>query len=287
MLVFFLLPHVLYWTASVVMAPVNATKTWFTESSASLPQYLRDRTEIVKELTDLKQRLAERGGDRYTLELLVKENNELRSLMGDKKDQRILAGVISRPDTLPYDMLLLDRGAIDGVVEGAPIYIGDRSVIGFVQSVAERTSLVTLITTPGFTSTVYVLGPDIYTTAEGIGGGQVRVGIPQGFVIKEGDQVILPSVASGIYGSVSYVENIPTQPEQYAYVSPKTPIGSLRLVAIGRTALQGTTFDEAVANVTAALEDIFMVPVPPEYHASATLPVATTTASSTASTTGE
>ncbi len=281
MLLFFL-PRAVYFTASLVMAPINGVKTWVAESSASLPQYLRNRSELVDELTELRQRVAERGGDRFTLDMLAKENAELRALMGDVDDERILSGVIGRPSTLPYDMLMLDRGSVHGVVEGAPVYIGDRTVIGFVQSVSERTSLVTLITTPGFTSTVYVLGPDIYTTAVGLGGGQLRVSIPQGFVVKEGDLVILPSVTSGVYGSVSYIETIPTQPEQFAYVSPKTPIASLRLVAVGKTSMQGSTFDAAVANVTAALNELFEVSVPSEFHATSTNPLVggTTTATS-------
>ncbi len=280
---FWVVPKVVYFTAAIIMAPINGAKTWFAESSASLPQYLRNRTVLVEELKSLEQQLADRGGDRFTLDMLVKENGELRELLGDTGDDRILAGVIGRPNALPYDMLLVDQGASDGIVTGAPVYIGDRTVIGFVQSVAERTSLVTLITTPEFTSTVFVLGPDIFTTAVGIGGGQLRVGIPQGIIVKEGDLVILPSITSGVYGSVSHIETIPSQPEQYAYVAPKTPIGSLRLVSIGKTPMVGTSFDAALENVATARNEVFMVPIPPGYQATSSLattsPVLATTTS--------
>lgn len=277
LLVLFFLPRVVYLAAATVMLPVNATKTWFLESSASLPQFLRDRAALLSDLESLKQQVAAQGGDQFTVQMLAKENAELRELMGDNGDDRILAGIIGRPNTLPYDMLMLDQGSVDGVVAGAPVYIGKRTVIGFVQSVSERTSLVTLITSPSFKSTVYVLGPDIYTSATGIGGGQLRVGVPQGFVVKEGDLVILPAVTSGVYGAVTYVEDVPSQPEQYAYVSPKIPLSSLRLVAVGVTPIHEASFAEALENVTTELTDIFTVPIPPEYRASSTLPVATTT----------
>jgi cell shape-determining protein MreC len=278
---FWLLPKVVYVAGAMVMAPVNGVKTWFAESSASLPQYLRNRSVLVDELQALEQQLADRGGDRFTTDMLAKENAELRELLGDTGDERILAGVIGRPNALPYDMLLIDQGQRDGIAPGAPVYIGDRTVIGFVQSVAERTALVTLITTPDFTSTVYVLGPDIFTTAVGMGGGQLRVGVPQGIVVEEGDLVILPSVTSGVYGSVSHIETIPSQPEQHAYVSPKTPIGSLRLVAVGKTPMVGSSFDAALANVSIAASDLFTVPVPPGYQATSTLASSTQSGATT------
>ncbi len=275
LMLFWLLPKVVYVAGALVMAPINGVKTWLAESSASLPQYLRNRSVLVDELQVLEQQLADRGGDRFTTDMLAKENAELRGLLGDSGDERILAGVIGRPNALPYDMLLIDQGERDGIAPGAPVYIGDRTVIGFVQSVAERTSLVTLITTPDFSSTVYVLGPDIFTTAVGMGGGQLRVGIPQGIIVKEGDLVILPSITSGVYGAVSHIEMIPSQPEQYAYVAPRTPIGSLRLVAVGKTPMVGSSFDAALANVAVAKSDLFTVPVPPGYQATGTAATST------------
>ncbi len=277
LMLFWLLPKVVYVAGALVMAPINGVKTWLAESSASLPQYLRNRSVLVDELQVLEQQLADRGGDRFTTDMLAKENAELRGLLGDSGDERILAGVIGRPNALPYDMLLIDQGERDGIAPGAPVYIGDRTVIGFVQSVAERTSLVTLITTPDFSSTVYVLGPDIFTTAVGMGGGQLRVGIPQGIIVKEGDLVILPSITSGVYGAVSHIEMIPSQPEQYAYVAPRTPIGNLRLVAVGKTPMVGSSFDAALANVAVAKSDLFTVPVPPGYQATGTAATSTDT----------
>ncbi len=270
-----LAPRLMHVAAAVVMAPINGISHWVRESSGSLPQYLRNRSELIASMDDMRQQLASRSGDRFTSEMLAKENEELRHLLGDQGDERILAGVIGRPNALPYDMLMIDQGARDGIVIGAPVYIGDRTVIGFIQSTTDKTALVTLITTPDFISTVYVLGPDIFTSAVGIGGGQLRVGIPQGITVKEGDLVILPSITSGVYGSVSYLETVPTEPEQYAYVSPTTPIGSLRLVSVGTTAMTGSTFDDALKNVAVLRNELFTVAVPPGYQSTSSHAIAT------------
>lgn len=276
-----LLPRLIHVATAMVVAPINGVKTWFYESSGSLPQYLRNRTDLVAQINDLNQKLAEGSGDRFTVDMLAKENAELRSLLGDTGEERILAGVIGRPNALPYDMLMIDQGAADGIMAGAPVYIGERTVIGFVQSVTDHTSLVTLITTAGFTSTVYVLGPDIYTNAVGLGGGQLRVGIPQGVIVKEGDLVILPSVTSGVYGSITHIETEASEPEQYAYVAPKNPLGSLRLVAVGKTPMTGSTFDAALKTVEAVRNNLFTVDIPAGYVATSTAHATATPASST------
>ncbi len=274
-----LLPRMMHVAAALVMAPINGVSHWVRESTGSLPQYLRNRSDLVASMNDLRQQLASRSGDKFTNEMLAKENEELRHLLGDQGDERVLAGVIGRPNALPYDMLMIDQGMRDGIVVGAPVYIGDRTVIGFIQSATDKTALVTLITTPDFVSTVYVLGPDIFTTAVGIGGGQLKVGIPQGIMVKVGDLVILPSITSGVYGSVSYLETVPTEPEQYAYVSPTTPIGSLRLVSVGTTPMIGSTFDAALKNVEVLRNELFTVAVPSGYQSTSTH--ATATSSST------
>lgn len=279
----FFLPRLAFTVSALVMVPLHETKQWFSESGASLPLYLRNRTALLDEMAALKQQLANRDGDRFTVDMLAAENRELRSLLGDNGETRIVAGVISRANPLPYDMLLLDKGQRDGIVEGAAVYIGDRTVVGFVQSVTETNALVTLITTSGFTSTVYVLGPNIFTTAVGQGGGQLRVGIPQGIIVKEGDAVILPAVTSGIYGTVSYVESQPTQPLQFAYVSPDTPIQSLHLVAVGTTPLRGTNFEAALANVEAVRNELFSLVVPPGHQPTSTLPSTSSSTETTSS----
>jgi len=46
--------------------------------------------------------------------------------------------------------------------------------------------------------------------------------------------VYLPSIEPGLFGRISHVENSPTQPEQYGYISPDIAISSLNQVAVGK-----------------------------------------------------
>jgi hypothetical protein len=116
------------------------------------------------------------------------------------------------------------------------VYIGADSVIGLVSDVYPTHSFVTLFTTPGFLATVYLTGPDVTATLEGLGGGVARVKMPQGIAMQIGDLVHVPSVQPGLYGQIAWIESEPTQPEQFGYITPEIPIQSLYQVAVGSAA---------------------------------------------------
>jgi cell shape-determining protein MreC len=258
----FLLPKVFAGAAALVLSPVHALEEWLSNSSASFPYYLRDRSVLIEEINTLKSNNAAQSGERYTLQLLAQENEALRLLLGDTQEQKIVAGIIGRPNRLPYDVLVVDKGAQDNIVEGAPVFIGKHTVIGVVEKVFDKSSIVQLVTSPGFKASVYIIGPDIYTTAEGVGGGQLRVGVPQGIALAVGDLVILPSASTGVYGEISVVDSVATRPEQYGYVSLSIPLSSLRLVSIGDAPLEPVTFEEAQAAVREARTEAFFIPIP-------------------------
>ena len=273
----FLIPSAVRTTTSVLVAPVVFIKDWFSESGSSFPQYLRNRKEILDELAYVRSQLAATGGEQVTISALQQENNRLRGLLGYEGEERILAAVIGRPDTLPYDSLMLDQGTADGIREGAPVYIGDNTVIGIVKSAAPQTSLVELITTPGFEATVFIVGPDIYTNAVGVGGGQLQVGVPQGITLNEGDLVVLPSITSGIYGAISVVQSVPTRPEQYGFVSPDIPLASMRFVSVGTTPMESVSFEEAQVLLEGIKSEVFTIPVPEDILVAADSATSSTT----------
>jgi hypothetical protein len=165
---------------------------------------------------------------------LWEENNRLRSLLTISTDERIAAAVIARPNELPYDLLQIDRGSDHGIEVGAPVFIGKDIVIGLVVHTAPTYSFVEMVTAPGFESSVFISGPNIVVTMEGRGGGVARVRVPQGIPLAIGDLVNLPSVDPGVFGRISYVENRPTQPEQYGYISPDIPLSGVYQVAVGK-----------------------------------------------------
>ena len=229
-------PPAVRMVGSVVMYPVQLAENWLAQSSMVVPVLWRDKIAMQKHISELEQDIAELGRKDLTEQRLFQENNRLRGLLGDTDAQRTLAVVVAKPTELPYDLLQIDRGSQSGIEVGSPVYIGTDSVIGLVSDVYLTHSFVSLFTTPGFLATVYLTGPDVTATLDGLGGGVARVKMPQGIAMQIGDLVHVPSVQPGLYGQIAWIESEPTQPEQYGYITPEIPIQSLYQVAVGSPA---------------------------------------------------
>lgn len=232
-----LLPRAFAVVSDVVMTPVHGINGWLESSTTVFPSYFRDRRELVATIQELENELVIANRTDVTLQRLQRENLQLRNLLGVTEPSRIAAAVIARPADLPYDYLQIDKGFADGIVEGAPVYVGSDQVIGIIIHAAREYAFVELVTTPDFIATAYITGPNVVAKIEGRGGGVARVKVPQGIPLLVGDLVHLPSVEPGVFGRISYIENLPTQPEQFGYISPEISLQSVYTVAVATESL--------------------------------------------------
>jgi cell shape-determining protein MreC len=259
--ILFLLRGVLGTFLSGIALRVAGVSTYFQTSTATLPVYIRERNELHAEIQSLREDIAAQSGYQSTIARLDNENKELRALMGDSTDERILAGVIARPPLVPYDLLVLDRGSEHGIKEGALVYQTGSHVIGVVSKVFSNSALVTLFTSAGAETTVYLYGPNVFAYAYGEGGGVMRISVPQGIELAVGNPVVLPSIHAGDIGVIERIVSIPTQPEQNAYVTFPIPLQSLRTVSVGKEVVDKPSFDEMELNLQ-AINDRFRIDVP-------------------------
>jgi cell shape-determining protein MreC len=278
-----MVPKLVLGVVGVVVYPFEAMRVWVLESSDSLPSYLRERHVLIKEMEALEQRVAIAEGTENSLAKLQVENEQFRLLCNAVPEERVIARVVGRPPELPYDIMMLDRGYTHGVLEQAPVFVGSDQVIGYVSRVYAETALVTLVTTAGFESMAYIIGPNIYTYAEGMGGGMMRVQVPQGIPLSVGNTVMLPAIDSGVYGHIAEVVTSPTQPEQFGYVPLSTNLQSMQYVSVGRSPIVTHTYEEAEALIDEVKADLFAINLPPGVLV--TPEVGSSTASSSASST--
>ncbi len=251
--------------SSALTTPFYFVHHYIQTSGATVPVFVRSRMELLDQIRGLEEKVLSQAGVDTTLQLLTIENNELRGLLGASSSPRIAGGVIARPPYTPYDTLIIDRGSAEGVLEDAPVFYGANRALGYVRKTFEHHALVTLFSSPGVESTVYVFGSNFFTTAYGEGGGVIRLSVPQGVAIKPEDVVILPSLDTGILGTIDHIQSIPTEPEQHAYVTFDVPLQSIRVVGVGITpVLSDTTFMEAKEAVQNAEHRLFTIPIPPE-----------------------
>ena len=228
-----LLPSFFTLVGRVALFPVHATQQWFHESQARLPLFLKSQNDLINQITDLQSQLAAAESTDLTQKRLYDENFWLREQLSIDGKKRIAAAVIARPNEIPYDLLQIDRGEVDGVKIGAPVYIGADNVVGVVAQLAPHYAFVELFTTPGFTATTFISGANIVATLEGYGGGVARVKVPQGIVLKVGNLVHVPSIDPGVFGRVEYIESHPSQPDQYGYITLQKPIANINYVSVG------------------------------------------------------
>jgi len=238
------MPTVFSFVGEVVMKPFHATSSWLRESNSLVPTFIRERQSLVQEIEELKTEVEIASRSDVTQRRLLEENNRLRALLGATEENRIAAGVIARPDDLPYDYIQIDQGAEAGIEIGAPVFVGRDIVIGLVVYTAKNYSFVSLFTTPGFEATVFVSGPDVVATMEGVGGGIARVKMPQGIAMNVGNLVHVPSIEPGVFGRISHLENEATQPEQFGYIAPQLGIANIFTVAVGNVSQISRSADE-------------------------------------------
>lgn len=255
-----LFPRIISGVVSIVVYPFQATSEWLNTSTDSFPQYLRSRQELITTIEDLRARLATEAVTQLSVQRLREENQQLRALLGETgTSERILARVLSRPTILPHDLIQLDQGSNHGIKVGATVFVGLDSVIGVVVFTATNYALVELVTSPGFQSTAYVIGPGVFLPLDGVGGGMARLRAPQGLDLPLGSPVILPGVNSGVYGEVVSVQNESTQPEQFAYVTPAFSLNELLYVTVAREVFVPATGKEVEESVRQLVQSLFVV----------------------------
>jgi cell shape-determining protein MreC len=242
--------------------PSEKVRVWISDSNALLPSLIRDRKDLLNTITTLENIIDSGYLSDATTARLSAENDELRKLLMINPDERVFARVVARPPQLPYDLVMIDKGAADGIVEGVPVFYGKDTVIGIVVSVSEKVSYIRLTSDPGVKISVFILGPNIFTFAEGVGNGVVQVRVPQGIQIKEGDIVLLPAIDSGVIGVIDTIVTSPTDPVRSGYIVFPVNLQSIKFVSVGKSPLPSPDFSEIMSIVNNRVTESLQLPIP-------------------------
>ncbi len=190
----------------------------------------------ASEVAILQSELAAAKAARADRDLLLQENKDLKQRLGRTSTQaRTLAGVLLRPPGIPYDTLVLDAGAAEGVGAGDLVLAGGAGVIGTVVEVYPTTARVILLSAPGETHDALVSLADaqvLPVRVEGQGSGSMRAQVPAGAGVVVGASVVLPGVFAGYTGTVTHVDAKEGESFETLYMQlPANPL-QLRFVEI-------------------------------------------------------
>lgn len=251
-----LLPWLVSKVATIALYPIHATAAWVKNSDGVIPTYFRSKADLVSELEALRTKVATETETKLSVDRLLEENMKLRALTNvSTSSKRVVARVMASPNSLVYDSLQIDQGSQSGLEVGMPVYSGLDTVVGMVLHVTPKYSFVELFTAPNFEATAFIVGPNVFGVIEGMGGGVSRVRLPQGISLHEGQLVLLPAVFSGVYGEIAWVENHPTQPEQYGYVVPPLSINNIFYVSVDTEVVQPKTEAVIEAEIRAEIQN--------------------------------
>lgn len=235
----------------ILFTPFYSVKHYLVTSTAPLPLFLKEKQELIDQITELQREISAREGLKNTVTFLTQENETLRHLGGNEAQSRLIADVISRPPSVPYDSFLINRGSRHGVQKGAAVYYGSDRVLGYVISVFERSAVVILLSAPNEEGTAYLFGPNIFAHTIGMGNGVIGVRIPQGIAVGTNTIAVMPVFGGDIIGLVSHIVSSPTDPEQIAYVTLDLSLESIKTVAVDLEVSESIPYEEAIQIIDA------------------------------------
>ncbi len=197
-------------------------------------QILKSKKSLIEENFLLKEQIFKRGNDKIISDLIKKENDDLKGILNrvDNKNNYILASVLIKPFLSAYDTLIVDVGTNNNIKVGSQVLANGNSFIGYVSEVYRSTSKVVLYSSYGEKIPVLIGQNNIEKEAFGIGSGNFKVEMPRESDVKEGDNIVVPSISPNIFGIVEKIEFKATDSFQKVLFKNPVNISELKWVEI-------------------------------------------------------
>jgi len=193
--------HFLFTTAIPVWKIQNSI------SNSNFGEYFKSKQTLINERLTIEQKLFLAGNLIALNDILQKENDNLKDLLGRKeiKQNTVLASILVKPPQTPYDLLTIDIGEDYQVKVGDKVTANSNVYIGEVSEVYPHSSKVTLYSTPGMKLSVVLGASSVTAEAVGIGGGNFNIFLPREIEVKEEDVIVIPAITSNVFGIVEKV----------------------------------------------------------------------------------
>ena len=191
---------------------------------------LAENESLRLQLADLQASIAS-----SSVAAVIAQDRELLAAAGratTSPRRYVLGAVLARPPAVPYDELILDAGADEGVASSSLVYSPEKVLIGQVTGVLPHSATAMLFSSPHETYDVLIGPAHIPATAIGQGGGQYRASVPHGSGIQAGDIVSDSALYDRPFGIVASVVTDPSDPFDTVLFAPPVNIYQLRFVLV-------------------------------------------------------
>lgn len=224
----------------VAVSPFLKTQNYISERFDEYAAFLQSKQTLSLENKNLRRKISEMNQRLLKARLLEQENQQLKEFIDrkDTPDGAIFATVLVRPNRLPYDTLLLNRGASDEIEVGSVVLAGEGTPIGVVRTITQNTSRVVLFSASGESSEVVIGKRNTPALARGVGSGNFKIRLPRNVSISGGDIVQFSNFPGRVAGVVEKVDQKPSDPFQVILFKLPVNIFELRFVSIIAESLQ-------------------------------------------------
>lgn len=197
---------------------------WFSEQRT----LISSKKSLLEENVKLKDLIDRMALEAYSYDLVRQENEMLKEKLGRKSEEELLlARVLATPGQSPFDTLVIDAGAEEGVSLGMRVFTEGDFAIGEVTSVFHHSAVVTLYSTSGMELSVTLATDSTPATLYGRGGGDFLMVLPRGIHVALGDLVNIPALAPNYAGVVDGVDR--PEGESLQYIHLKLPVNIYQL----------------------------------------------------------
>lgn len=198
------------------------------EAMGGIASFFKDRATLHEEIYTLTEERDALQNENKNLRVAIEEYRAFSDTSG------IVARVVARPPTTPYDVLVVDQGTDDGVRVDAVVFAKAGIPVGVVADASATVARVALFSSSGRHSDGWVGSEHIPVSFIGQGAGAFIAEVARETDIQEGDVTYVVK-GSGAFGVVVKVESDASSPQATLHIRPFVNPFSLTSVSIGRT----------------------------------------------------
>lgn len=257
--------------SSVVFRPVLVLGNKIGDIFSGTGSYFSSKKSLLLENENLKNQLSEISNKESNYDTVLNENLSMKEALGRKNlsANMILGSILSKPNQSPYDTLIIDLGAKDGIIAKQRVFAIGNVPIGYISEVYPSSSKVVLYSNPGektevivplggnvggesvnpippvtvdttSTNTVPVdstnpetiIGKDTFMQVIGRGGGNFEMILPRDAVMKKGAEAVLPGITPYTIGIVQTIISDPRDAFQKALLMSPVNIQDIKFVEV-------------------------------------------------------
>lgn len=188
---------------TVVVRPLLSVAKQARHLEETAKAVFMQKRALVERNAELEEHVAALSSAVLERDVYASELEALRALLG-RSDKRpgVLGSIVFYPRDIAPDTIIIDAGTRDGVSDGMRVSAFGDVLIGKVKTAFARQSVVSLISSAGFSLNARLMRPPLAVVVEGRGGGNFSVTLPKSFAVDIGTQVYTSETAPLFIGVV-------------------------------------------------------------------------------------